>query len=155
MVRIWTLSDRQEVVAIEAHKGHLTQLAFSPDSRLLATTSYSGDVHLWQLPEGRKLKSLKMDPHEIRDLLFLSEGQLASAGSEASLWNVERGTKEAALTTGHVIGPALGLSNDRRLLAFNDADSAVRFWDVQNSQPTGEAWRGAGAHLIAFSHDGK
>src|SRR5262245_10699376 len=154
-VRIWTLSDRHEVVAFHAHDGHLTQLAFSPDSRLLATTSYSGDVHLWQLPEGKKLKSLKMDKYEIRHLMFLSENQLASAGSEASLWNVETGTKETALTTRDVIGPALGLSSDRRLLAFNDADSALQFWDVQKSKATGLALRGAGAHLIAFSKDAK
>lgn len=155
MVRLWNLDDQKEVVAIEAHQGHITQLAFSPDSRLLATTSYSGDVNLWQLPEGKKLNSLKMDPSEIRDLLFVSKNQLASAGSEVGIWNVETGKKESALTTKRLIGPALGLSSDRRLLAFNDGDAGVRFWDVEHSQPTDLSLRGAGAQLIAFSHDGK
>lgn len=154
-VRIWTVSDQREVVVIQAHDGHLTQLAFSPDSRLLATTSYSGDVHLWQLPEGKKLKSLKMSEQEIPRLVFLSDTLLASAGGEANVWNVESGTKVTALTTKYVTGPALGLSSDRRLLAFHDADSAVQLWDVQNSKPAGITLRGAGAQLIAFSHDGQ
>jgi WD40 repeat protein len=155
MVRIWTLSDQQEVVAFQAHQGYLTNLAFSPESRLLATTSFSGHVDLWQLPEAKKLKSLKMGKYELRSLAFLSETQLASAGTEPNIWNVETGEQETALTTKPVIGPALGLSSDRRLLAFSDADSGVQLWDVANSKQSGVALRGGGAHLIAFSQDGK
>jgi WD40 repeat protein len=154
-VRLWTMSDPTEVLAIQAHDGHISQIAFSPDSRLLATTSYSGDVNLWQLPEGKKLKSLKMDAQEIKRLTFLSDSLLASAGSEANIWNVDSGKKATALTDKYVRGPALGVSSDRGLLAFNDPDSTVQFWDVPNSKSTGLTLRGAGAHLIDFSHDGK
>jgi WD40 repeat protein len=154
-VRVWTLNDQREVVSIPAHEGHITQLAFSPNSRLLATTSYSGEVRLWQLPDGKKLKSLKMGEQEINRLVFLTDNLLASAGSEASIWNVESGKKESILTTKRVADPALGLSKDRRILAFNDSDSAVQFWDVPNSKSNGVSLRGAGAHLIDFSHDGK
>ena len=154
-VRIWTISDQREVIAIKAHQGHLTQLAFSPNSKQLATTSYSGEVYLWELPEGKKLKTVKMDEQEITRLVFLSDSLLASAGSAANIWNVETGRKETALTTEYVRGPALALSPDRRLLAFNDQDSTVQLWDVEKSQLTGSTLRGAGAHLIAFSQDGK
>ncbi|MCE9604635.1 MAG: WD40 repeat domain-containing protein [Planctomycetia bacterium] len=154
-VRIWTLSDQKEVVAIPAHKGYITELALSPNSRLLATTSYSGDVHLWQLPEGKQLKSLKVDKQKIHHLAFLSDDRLAAAGSEAGIWNVETGAKETALTTKHLMSPALALSSDRRSLAFSDADATLQFWDVQSSKSTGSGWRGAGAQLISFSHDGK
>lgn len=154
-VRIWTLDDQAEVLALHAHQGHLTQLAFSPDSHLLATTSYSGEVNLWQLPDGKKLKTLKMSEQEITHLAFLSDSLLASAGGMASIWNVERGEKETALTAKHVIGPALGLSSDRRILAFNDPDSTIQLWDVPNAKSTSMTLRGAAAHLIDFSHDGK
>jgi len=155
MVRVWTLSDQAEVLALRAHNGHISQLAISPDGRQLATTSYSGEVNLWQLPEGTKLKSLKMDKQEIKRLEFLSDRLLASAGSEAGIWNVESGEKVAPLTTEYVRGPALGLSHDRRILAFNDADSNLQRWDVQDAKPSGPALRGAGAHRVAFSPDGK
>jgi WD40 repeat protein len=154
-VRIWTLRDQEEVISFPAHDARVAQLAFSPDSSKLATTSYSGEVALWQLPSGEKLKSLKIDKQEILRLLFLSDSLLAAAGSEASIWNVDTGQKQEALTAKYVMGPALGLSNDRRLLAFNDPDSVVRFWDVQDSKPSDRALRGAAAHLIAFSRDAK
>jgi len=154
-VRIWTLADQQEVVVIDAHQGRINKLAFSPDSKLLATTSYSGDVNLWELPDGKRLKSLKMSQREIRALVFVSNTHLASAADEANLWNVEVGAKEMTLTSERLLGPALGLSSDRRLLAFNDGDATVRFWDVHDAQQTGAPLRGAGAHLIALSSDGK
>ena len=57
IVRIWTLGGSEPSV-IQAHDGHIGALSFSPDSQLLDTTSYSGEVILWQLPSGTKLKSL-------------------------------------------------------------------------------------------------
>ena len=153
--RIWGLSDQHEEVAIQAHDAHLTVLAISPDSRLLATTSYSGEVKLWQFPSGKKLKSLKISDREITRLVFLSDTLLAAAGHDASIWNVESGEKQTTLTDKYVIGPALELSQDRRWLAFNDADSALRLWDVQKSELSIVALQGASAHLIDFSHDGK
>ena len=154
-LRIWAIDDQREIIATKAHSGHLTQVAFSPNSLLLATTSYSGDVHVWKLPEGKKLKSLKMDAQEISRIVFLTDSLLASAGSEAGIWNIETGKKETPLTTKYLRGPALGLSRDHSILAFNDPDSNVQLWDVQNSRLTGSTLRGASATLIAFSQDRK
>ena len=94
-----------------------------PNSSLLATTSYSGDVDLWQLPDGKSMKSLKISDREITGLAFLSDSVLAAAASEMSLWDVARGQKVTTLTTKFVRDPALALSRDRRLLAFNDSDT--------------------------------
>jgi WD40 repeat protein len=152
-MRIWTL-DGNEPAVIQAHDGHIAALAFSPDSHLLATTSYSGDVTLWQLPDGKRLKSLKMSDQEISRLEFLSDSLLAVAAGETSIWKVESGEKVSTLTAKRVTGPALALSTDRHLLAFCDADSSVQLWDAQSSKPAGTTLRGAGAHLIAFSPDG-
>src|SRR5262249_8189047 len=40
-VKVWTLADQREMISIPAHQGHISQLAFSPNSNLLASTSYS------------------------------------------------------------------------------------------------------------------
>ena len=154
-VLIWTLADQQEVVVIDAHQGHISELAFSPDSKRFATTSYSGEVNLWQLPDGKKLKSLKMSQQEIRALEFVSNTQLASAADEANLWNLDTDAKETTLTNKPLLSPALGLSSDRRLLAFNDDDGTVRFWNTSDAKQSGPPLRRAGAQLIAFSSDGK
>lgn len=154
-LRVWKLSDQSELFVIPAHEGRLTQLAFSPDSKTLATTSYSGEVRLWQLPDGTKIKSLKADKQEIVRLVFLSDKLLATAGREAAIWNLESGEKEKALTNDRVIGPALGLSSDRRRLVFADSDSPAKIWDVEKGAATGQTLPGPGAYWIEFSQDGK
>lgn len=155
MLRVWKMSDQSELFAIPAHDGRLTQLAFSPDSKSLATTSYSGEVRLWQTTDGKRIQSLKVGDQEVARLIFLSDSQLATAGGEAAIWNVKSGEKTATLTTGNVIGPALGLSSDRRWLVFADSDSQTKFWDVEKGTAAGLTLPGAGAHLIEFSPDGK
>ena len=154
-VRIWSLTDGREVVMLPAERGRVTQLAFAPNSSLLATTSYSGDVDLWQLPDGKSKKSLKISKQPIARLAFLTDNLLAVASSEMSLWDVASGKKATALTTKLVRDPALAISRDRRVLAFNDSDSNVQFWDVGKSRLTGVTLRGIAPGLAAFSHDEK
>ncbi|WP_406698978.1 hypothetical protein V5E97_08840 [Singulisphaera sp. Ch08] len=154
-VRIWSLSDQRETLMLQAHPGRITQLAFSPNSQLLATTSYSGDVALWSLPDGKALKGLKISMRELTRLAFLSDDVLATASNEVSLWEVASGTKATTLTNENVRSPAFALSQDRRVLAFNNSDATVQLWDVPNARPTGVTLRGAGASLAAFSHNGK
>jgi WD40 repeat protein len=154
-VRIWSLNDQREVLMLEAHPGRITQLAFSPNSQLLATTSYSGDVALWQLPDGKRMKDLKISNEKITHLAFLSDSVLAAASNEVSLWEVASGKKAMALTSKNFRATGFALSQDRRVLAFNDSDSTTQFWDVPNSRLTGMTLHGAGTDLAAFSHDGK
>jgi len=156
MLRIWNMDDQREVVAVRAHDAHLTRMAFSPNSQVLATTSYSGEVRLWQTTDGKKIKSLKMGEQEIASLVFLSDKLLASAGGEANIWNIESEKKETVLSTGYVMGPALGLSNDRRLLAFSDKDSLIPFYDIEKqSTLTNSALHGGAIKTVSFSRDGK
>ena len=154
-LRVWTLADTKLVTTIRAHDARLTQLAFSPNSQTLATTSYGGEVRLWQVPEAKRIKSFKASEQEIVRLAFLTDALLACASSETNIWNVETGQKETALTHDYVRGPAIGLSSDRAVLAFQDAESQIQFWDVAKASPLPHVITGAEAYLIEFSSDGK
>jgi len=153
-LRIWNRTAGSDATVLKAHEGRLVELAFSPDSKTLATTSYAGEVRLWNAADGKKLKSLKADKQEIGSLVFLSSTLLATAGDEAAVWNIEKGEKVATLTTGRLIGAALGLSSDRRWLAFADSDSKTKLWDVEK-QAMAPSVLHAGANRIEFSRDGK
>lgn len=153
-LRMWELSDQSEVVSVQAHKGRLTQIAVSPDSQKLATTSYSGEVNVWRAADGTPIQTLKVDDQEVTGLLFISDTQLATAGREVDIWNVDSGTKESVLMKGTVIHPALGLSADRRRLAFSESETQIQFWDVEKAAATGSSLHGA-ASQIEFSADGK
>ena len=153
-VRIWSLGDQRETLMLPATRGRVTQLAFAPNSRLLATTSDSGDVDLWPLPDGKPMKSVKIGKETITRMVFVSDNVLATVSNETSLWDVSIGKKVTDLTPKRVRDPALALSRDRKLLAFNDSDSNLQFWDVVNSRLTGVTVPGIAPGLAAFSPDG-
>ncbi len=155
VLRIWTLKDQAKAQEIKAHEGRLVEMVFSPDSQKLATTSYSGEVIVWQVTDGQKLTSFKAGDSELARLLFLTDTLLACAGPEASIWNIETGNKESTLTKGHVSNGALGLSPDRRWLAFNDDNSKLQLWDVQKAAPAAAKLNGTAGDWIEYSPDGK
>ena len=155
MLRVWNLNDQTLSLAIRAHDARLIHLAFSPDSRTIATTSYSGEVRMWDASSGSKIKQLPVSERQLSGLAFLTDNLLAIAGEETSLWDVSSGEKTSVLTTGRVIQPALGLSDDRGLLAFVDADSKTHFWDVPKGTLTPLILHDASPSLIEFSRDGK
>lgn len=154
-LRIWTLADNKLVKTVKAHDARLTQLAFSPNSQVLATTSYGGEVRLWQLPDAKRIKSFKASDQEITRMSFLSDSLLACASRETAIWNVESAEKTVSLAQGRASAPGIGLNSDRTLLAFQDADSKIQFWDVAKSAALPQLVTGVAAYLIEFSPDGK
>jgi WD40 repeat protein/catechol 2,3-dioxygenase-like lactoylglutathione lyase family enzyme len=153
-LRVWKLSDLSEAYVVPAHEGRLTELVFSPDSKLLATTSYSGEVCLSQVTDGKKVRTLEVDQQEVSALVFLSDTHLVTAGREVGVWDVESGAKVTTISTEGVSQSILGLTPDRKALLYADGEGRSQGWDADSEKPTGLALSGSGARLIAFSPDG-
>jgi WD40 repeat protein len=154
-VCIRNLDPDGEPRTLRAHEGHVSHLAISPDSTRLATTSFSGDVRIWQSSDGSKVRSLKVGDQELAGLTFLSDTLLATAGRETAVWNIESGDKVATLSTGLVRSPGLAVDRDRHWLAFADGDEHMKLWDVEKQSVGGPVLHGAGVAAIDFSADGK
>jgi len=79
---------------LEGHKGPVTCLAISPDSRLLASASDDMTVRLWNLPDGAPLKTLEAY-NRITCLAISPDGRVLASGgrneSGARLWSLPDG----------------------------------------------------------------
>ncbi|MFN2510654.1 MAG: WD40 repeat domain-containing protein, partial [Pyrinomonadaceae bacterium] len=119
-----------------------TRLAFSPDGRLLATTSFrSSSVKLWETSTGRELRNLSSGTHSgmgMSPFIAFSRDsrRIAAAAGDNSvkIWDVVSGRELQTLSgaqgsmTSAISGIAfIGFTPDGRVVTVSDA---IRVWDA-------------------------
>jgi len=70
-------------------------VAFAPDSKIFATTSYEGGaIHLWNVADGKEVKKMGPTPDDLYGIAFSRDGkELATSGygGHLTLWNLAEG----------------------------------------------------------------
>jgi WD40 repeat protein len=140
-VRLYEAATGKQKAALQHHRA-LTFAGFSPDGRWLAGGDVTGNVVLWEVATGKKLRTLAcpFDAPGVVNccLAFSPDGNLLAscgrlsgdAGGKVWLWNVATG-KHTATLLGHsdrVVSVAF--SPDGNLLASAGWDGTVRLWDM-------------------------
>ncbi|GER84161.1 hypothetical protein KTAU_27970 [Thermogemmatispora aurantia] len=140
----------------------IASLTLSPDGHLLAVGSFSGQIRLWHLTEGRPLLTLRGHSRMAWALAFSPDGRLLASGGydrSVKLWHVsgeERG-QCFRLFQGHEKWVrAVAFSPDGRLLASSGMDQTIRLWEIE----TGRCLKVLYGHIgpvwdLAFSPDGR
>ncbi len=151
---IWTINVGMDH-SFRGQNSTLHAVAFSPDSRLLATAASDFSVWLWDVDTAKTL--WKKNIHSYDALAFSPDGlTLASGGPDKMLrlWDVATGEGQAI--PGHTDRiQTLAYSTDGLTIASGARDGTVRLWDAHTHQQLhtldhdGEVWS------VSFSPDGK
>ncbi len=143
---------------IRGHAEAVYQVAFSPDSSLLATASFDNTVRLWRVSDGGEAGVLTGHGGKVFSLAFLPDGQHILSASEdktIKLWSLP--TAGPPPLEGHgapVI--SLALSPDGKWLASGSEDGGVRIWNaVQGKEERKIDGLGAKVVALRFSPDGQ
>lgn len=137
----------------------VSQAAYSPDGKLLATADADHTVRLWEVARHRLVTTFRGDRESVFSVAFAPDGHtLASAGSDGRvrLWDIPSHRALVALTghTGDVFSVAF--SPDGRTLASAGADRTVRLWSVATHRRLAVlAGHTDYANDVAFSPDGR
>ncbi len=90
---LWNMATHQPIgLPLLGHTDSLTSLAFSPNSKMLASGGFEGTIILWDVERGQQLGiPFKVHNNLVKNLLFSKDGKtLISASDDGSvvLWDV-------------------------------------------------------------------
>jgi WD40 repeat protein len=86
---LWDLASGKDIRRVDAHKGLITGVAFSPDGGMGASAGWDRSVRLWDLRTGRLLKELKGHGGTVTRIAWSPGGTWLATGSTDStilLW---------------------------------------------------------------------
>jgi len=151
------------------HTGAVSAVAFSPDVRILASSSWDGTLQLWDTaahgPIGHPFTpppSERSDHSEIfMAMSFSPDGEILATGSADNtvrLWDVtshkQSGTPLAELIDDVCM---LAFSRDGKILATADKSGTIQLWEMATRKPIGILFvrHDASVISVAFSQDGE
>lgn len=161
-VQIWDLNGKA-AITFEGESSSLSTLAFSPDGKRLAVSSYDNTAKIWDLDSlkvrvNTEIVSLSLD--------FSPDGKrlaIASFDGTAKIWDLDSG-KVVLTLEGHA-GQlrSVSFSPDGKRLATSANDNMAKIWDLGTSNALGQISKAAltfeeynfGNMTVDFSPDGK
>lgn len=159
-VRVWSPDGNEPVREFE-WKGSVLQLAWSPDSKYLATGDQDSTVHFWIDATGQDLHMFGY-PMKVRELAwdrgsrFLATG----GGSQVTVWDCSgkgpEGTTPLQLKghDGDATVNALAFQRNGTLLASGGGDGKVLLWrPADSSRRQAETRLDGGVTQVAWSGD--
>jgi len=162
-IKIWSpvAPPRQARLTLQAHTERAWAVAFSPDSRVLASVSgmeKSGELKLWEAATGKQLIVVSA-PKGLRCVAFAPDGKTLATGCFDNTVQLREAATGKVLRVfkGHQGGiNSLSFSPDGRRLATASLDKTAKVWDLA----TGEDAMTLKGHKdwvlsVAFAPDGK
>lgn len=132
----WESSTVRSIRLINAHRGGVWGVDFSPDGKLIASGGWDQCLRIWRAEDGAAVQTLDDHAGNLQSVAFSFNGRLlATAGSneQIKLWNM-RDRRLLKVISGHRgYLESVHFSPDGQLLISNGGDRTVRLWRISDA----------------------
>jgi len=147
---------------LTGHTNAIYRAVFSPDEKLLGSSSRDLTVRVWDVATGQQLHSFGGFRCSVKAVAFSPDGKLvAGAGNDGmvKIWDLKSGAelkslvhKDSAEIDMSVY--SIGFSGDGQKIYAANGDGTISEWDVKSGAET-KVWKahGSDVHKLLFSTD--
>ena len=132
-LRIYDVASRQVIGTLRAPAA--TNISWSPQGTMIATSHRNGDVELWEVTTGRNVGTLAAHNDSVWGVDFSSDGARLATGDEAGkvvIWDVATRRMATEFSAPAAVW-TLSFSPDGDVLGTAGAGTAVTLWDLSNN----------------------
>ncbi len=159
VVRLWDAKNGEPIRDMIEVEDSVFGLAFSPDSRLLASGGCDRTIRIWDLASGKLAKSIEDHADWVLDLDFSPDGSRLVSGSRdktSKVFDVAKGESLVTFPEHTDAVYAVAFARDGKSVATAGGDKTIKMWDPIND---GKKIRDIGGHGMAvfklqFTPDG-
>lgn len=147
IVDLYSVPDLKLQQSIKLHNDLIHAVAYSPDGKTLATSSYDRTIALIDTGTGKELHRLKDHSDAVYGLAWKPDGtQLASVSADRTvkLWDSRTGKRLLTLSDATDWLYTLAWKNDGKQLAAAGVDKSIRLWSIEGQN--GQLLKSAFAH---------
>lgn len=117
--------------------GGVLSVALGQDGKLLATGDSNGEIHIWQVEDGKQLATCKGHTGWIRSVAFSPDNSMIASGCSdhaVRLWDVHDGKCLQILQEHTNRVRCVVFSPGGNILVSGSDDCSVKLWDVKTGQ---------------------
>ena len=134
-LKLWNF-DTERFILLEGHEDRISSVGFSPNGKILASSSWDNTIRLWNPETGQHLTTFQGHSEAVNSVEFSPDGTALASGSNddtAKLWNPD-GQVRATLHGHGSDVTSVAFSPDGKILASGSSDNTIRLWDLTTAQ---------------------
>jgi RNA polymerase sigma factor (sigma-70 family) len=132
VVTLWNVETGKLIHTLE-QEHYVNRAVLSPDGKMIASGGGGKEIELWDVGNGKQIRSLEGFERGTRSVAFSPDGKMLAAGGpdgKVRLWSVASGKLKETLEGHGAQIYAIAFSPDGKTLASVSQDQTLRLWKM-------------------------
>ena len=155
-IEVWDIDAVKLVRRFSGHRGYVSCLQLSSDSKSIISGSYDDTIKIWNISTGEERITLHGHRNSVKSVAISQDGTRVASGDYDNLikvWDPETGNELATLRGHTYTVTSLAFSPDGKRVLSSGWDNQIKLWNTHDNY-VAVNFESQGVFGLAFSPDG-